>query len=442
MLTSKMKMLKLALALSALGVACAVPATGDVARRVVDAIVAQNETFFPCDKYGAALMQQALWEGNAAFPDAMDTRLLLSTRLDACAATPGTSAYDILHRANFTWDHAIGDLKGLFPNAYLERAAYYETHCSTPYSYDNASDVRVATGAARRYILSWPVLLPDGAVARLTGGELGPPCKSSSQCQSNVCRNGNCASLTPRYVWGDDTFMGLTGLARLATAMAGDAEWEQHGLAWAGGQLLRLSGYLRDPADGLYLHGYDAAARQLACCKWGRANGWSMMAGAELLAAYDAVAARHGGAGVNATQRAAVLALFRAHAAAMRAVQHPTDGRWHQLLNVSSSFLETSATAMTLYAMATGLRAGWLDVPTYNATVYAAWAGLASTVAPDGTVSGICSGCGIKATPEEYTNHTTTWIKSLNGGLGAVLRAATAMRLLETYGPGEYVDKL
>ena len=222
-----------ALLLSALGVACAVPATGDVARRVVDAIVSQNDTFFPCDKYGAALMQQALWEGNAAFPDAMDTRLLLSTRLDACAATPGTSAYDILHRANFTWDHAIGDLKGLFPNAYLERAAYYETHCSTPYSYDNASDVRVATGAARRYILSWPVLLPDGAVARLTGGELGPPCKSSSQCQSNVCRKGNCASLTARYVWGDDTFMtsiddGLRATGAFEALVADEVAWTDH----------------------------------------------------------------------------------------------------------------------------------------------------------------------------------------------------------------------
>ena len=80
--------------------ACSRPDAGDVAQRVTDAIVAQNETFFPCDMYGAALMQQALWEGNAAFPDVMDTRLLLSTHLDACAAQPGTSAYVILNHQN------------------------------------------------------------------------------------------------------------------------------------------------------------------------------------------------------------------------------------------------------------------------------------------------------------------------------------------------------
>ena len=82
------------------------------------------------------------------------------------------------------------------------------------------------------------------------------------------------------------------------------------------------------------------------------------------------------------------------------------------------------------------LRMGWLDVQPFNTTVARAWKGLASTVQKDGTVDGICSGCGIKANLSEYAAVGTNYSRSLNGGLGSVLRAAAAVQLLDIYGPG------
>ena len=46
----------------------------------------------------------------------------------------------------------------------------------------------------------------------------------------------------------------------------------------------------------------------------------------------------------NATTNAAVKEVFVQHAAAAKATQAP-DGRWHQLLNDTESFLETSVRA-------------------------------------------------------------------------------------------------
>ena len=39
----------------------------------------------------------------------------------------------------------------------------------------------------------------------------------------------------------------------------------------------------QDPADGLFYHGYNHDLGETNCCKWGRVNGWAMMAQAELL---------------------------------------------------------------------------------------------------------------------------------------------------------------
>lgn len=76
---------------------------------------------------------------------------------------------------------------------------------------------------------------------------------------------------------------------------------------------------------------------------------------------------------------------------------HPrcADGRWHQLVNETSTFLETSATAMITFALATGVNNGWLERSAYDAAIQKGWAAMAAQVQPDGTVNGICAGTGI-----------------------------------------------
>ena len=224
-------------------------------------------------------------------------------------------------------------------------------------------------------------------------------------------------------------------VSRIATYVAGQ-EWE-HALDWAAEQLLQITSYLADDAagsKGLYWHGFDAATGRHSCCKWGRANGWAMMAKVEILRAMAAVQKRRPGA-INATRFARVKAALVTHATALAEVQAP-DGRWHQVLDKPQTYLETSVTAMNVFAMATALRMGWLEVQPFNVTVARAWEGLASTVQKDGTVNGISSGAGIKANVSEYAAVGTNYSNSLDGGLGSVLRAAAAVQLLDIYGPG------
>ena len=431
------------LTVSALVALSATP--GEVARGVAAQIVSHGDHFFPADHYGSALLFQGFFECEAAIfdhtsadDDAAVAGFLpvLGARLDAIAAQDGTGAYDVLHnRSVRDFGMAIGDTKGLMPLAYLERAAFYSSAAASgasgsSWKYSNATDVTIAAGGARAFILAWPQHLDDansssssgsgisnGTIARRYGGALG-------------------WGLEPRYLWCDDMYMGLALLARLATLQPAAAEW-QGALRWAAAQLLQLSGYLaggRDGAEGLFAHGYDskggaAGAGAQSCCAWGRANGWVLMAHVALLEAFDAVR----GADARAIDRplmAALLSRFRSHAAAMAAVQEPTDGRWHQVLDANSTFLETSATAMATFALATGLRRGWLDGASFRGCVDLAWLGLSRAISDDGKVEGICSGCGIKNDVAGYDTCGTAFLTSGNGGLGAVLRAAAAMQLL------------
>jgi rhamnogalacturonyl hydrolase YesR len=119
-----------------------------------------------------------------------------------------------------------------------------------------------------------------------------------------------------------------------------------------------------------------------------------------------------------------LLAAFKSHADALVTVQSVPDGRWHQarirhvsrlmftiahesssvplglqVLDDPTTFLETSVTAMTLYALCTAVTEKWLDRATYDPVIQRAWLGLTSQVADDGTVNGICEGTG------EDSNH-------------------------------------
>jgi rhamnogalacturonyl hydrolase YesR len=55
--------------------------------------------------------------------------------------------------------------------------------------------------------------------------------------------------------------------------------------------------------------------------------------------------------------RDALITLLTTHASAMVKVQH-SSGAWHQVLNETSTFLETSVTAMTMFSIARGIARG------------------------------------------------------------------------------------
>ena len=219
-------------------------------------------------------------------------------------------------------------------------------------------------------------------------------------------------------------FMGFTLAARMAVSKQQPDE-----LGWIVKQHALFAQHLQDSKDGLYYHGFNNDSQSANCCKWGRVNGWIMMAHAELLLALEAL-------NVPKTSSEFVGAVSRLelHAKGMFAHQSP-DGRFYQVINESSTFLETSGSAMTVFAMATALQADhqWLPRAQYLAPLQKAWTALATKAVDQssGNITGVCTGTCIADTLAYYEARSTSYWGSSNGGVGSLLRAAAAMARLQ-----------
>ena len=203
--------------------------------------------------------------------------------------------------------------------------------------------------------------------------------------------------------WSDDFFLGT-----IAAVRAGDPE----GLAAAVRLVTATAGRLQQP-NGLFHH--DAGAPTA----WGRGNGFGALGLAELL---TVLPAEH-------PERAAVLAIHRRHLAGMRDQQAP-DGMWRQIVDVPGSYRETSVTAMTLTAMARGIRLGWLD-DSYRPTVDRAWRALLAHVDADGTLVDVCFSTGAGPTRRHYLDRPAVNGADDRGGamvLGAALEYYDLLR--------------
>ena len=83
---------------------------------------------------------------------------------------------------------------------------------------------------------------------------------------------------------------------------------------------------------------------------------------------------------------------------------------------------------MLAWALAVAIDAGVLQRDGYAQCAARAWRGVASVVAADGSVEGICQGGPIFPTAEEYKARPTAYEASACGGLGTLLSAAAAVR--------------
>ena len=212
--------------------------------------------------------------------------------------------------------------------------------------------------------------------------------------------------------------MGLTVPSRMILAGLDTPDFQYAQFCAAQSQLSVQ--HLRDGADGLFWHGVDAKTGKHSCCKWGRANGWTLMMQAEVL---DALASSKWPGAKAALQTGQIN--FNAHCDALAKVQS-ADGRWHQVLTNTSTYLESSGTAMYIVSMAMGIDRGWLDASKFSAVISKAWAGLSTQIDADGIVEGICDGFGIHPFESDYEAAKTLYGKS-QPGLGSVLKAAVLM---------------
>lgn len=128
---------------------------------------------------------------------------------------------------------------------------------------------------------------------------------------------------------------------------------------------------------GLFLH--SERGRQA----WGRGNGWAAAAMTEALLALPA----------NDPRRNEVFQSWRRLMDAL--LQHQDlQGLWRRIVDLPSSWLETSCTAMFVFALATGVREEWLPAARYRQAAERGWQALAAAVDDQGRLADVCIGLG------------------------------------------------
>ncbi len=164
----------------------------------------------------------------------------------------------------------------------------------------------------------------------------------------------------PYQMWMDGLYMAEPFALRYALEW-GDAARRDSALDHVARQFLLAARVLRDPATGLYYHGWDETRQMLWADSltgrssqfWGRAMGWYAMALADVLDTFPDTHPDHD----------ALVRLFQDYARAVVNVQDPVAGVWWQVLDQparAGNYLEASASSMFVYALLKGVRKGWL----------------------------------------------------------------------------------
>ncbi len=198
------------------------------------------------------------------------------------------------------------------------------------------------------------------------------------------------------FGWTEDVFLGT---ATAATAA------DQDGLDAAARLIVQSASQLQR-SDGLFHHSADAQT------PWGRGNGFAALGLAETLTALSP----------SHPQRDTILDVYRRLMRAMRSQQAP-DGTWRQVVTLPGTYREATVTAMTVTAMARGVRLGWLD-DTYRPVVMRGWRGLLAHVVDDGALVDACISTGAGPTLRHYLDRVAVNGADDRGGalaLGAAL---------------------
>ena len=213
----------------------------------------------------------------------------------------------------------------------------------------------------------------------------------------------------PNALWLDDLYMSVPALAQMG-ALTGDAKYFDD----AARQVVQFHARMFVPERGLYMHGWIQEMDPHPVFHWARANGWAIVAAAELLSVLPE----------DHPQRDALIEIYRAHARGLAACQGGA-GLWHQLLDRSDSYLETSASAMFVYSIARGINRGWLDPLAYGPTVSLGWNAVAKQVSDNGQVENTCVGTGMGFDPAFYYHRPVSVYAA--HGYGPVLLAGAEM---------------
>jgi unsaturated rhamnogalacturonyl hydrolase len=200
--------------------------------------------------------------------------------------------------------------------------------------------------------------------------------------------------------WTDDMFMAASVLVRVGAATK-DPKYA----AAAGRLLTSYAGSLQRP-DGIFIHALEGPYA------WGRGNGFALLGVTEALTYLPE----------SWADRARVLEIYRKHLRALVTYQSD-DGSWRQVVDEPTSYRELTVTAMTVAAMARGVRLGFLDRSAYQGAIDRGWKAVVARVNEDGTVRDVCSGTGAGPSKEYYLNRPAVNGADDRGGAMALLAA-------------------
>jgi rhamnogalacturonyl hydrolase YesR len=228
--------------------------------------------------------------------------------------------------------------------------------------------------------------------------------------------DGTLARARPQAVslWADDMYMGVPALAELGR-MTGERAYYDDAVK----NVLQMSGYLFNPQLGIYTHGWNANNPDAPSFYWARANGWAVLSMSDLL---DVLPKDHPG-------YPKVLEQLRKSLRGIAQLQSGS-GLWHQMIDRSDSYLETSASAIFVYVLAHAVNEGWVSPVSYGPIAQAGWNALSARVNEQGQVEGTCVGTTFANDQVYYYNRPTS-PAALHGYGPTLLAGAEMIRLLD-----------
>jgi unsaturated rhamnogalacturonyl hydrolase len=202
---------------------------------------------------------------------------------------------------------------------------------------------------------------------RLADGQWADPCPDGLTSQTRF--------------WIDDVWM-IGSLQIQAFRITGDTIY----LHRAAREIAAYLEKLQQP-NGLFHHGPEAPFF------WGRGNGWVAAGLAEVITELPADHPLYG-------------TIVDGYLKMMKALlQYQSEsGMWRQLVNVESSWEESSCTGMFGYAIAVGVQEGILDQQQYRPSYQKAWKALTGHISEEGQINAVCMGTGQSDRMEYYLN--------------------------------------
>lgn len=240
----------------------------------------------------------------------------------------------------------------------------------------------------------------------------------------------------PQQMWLDGLYMAEPFYAQYASTFHEPQDFED-----ITKQFVLMEEHSRDPKTGLLYHGWDETKKQVWAMQatgmspnfWARSMGWYMMALVDTLPYYSE----------NDPGREKLLGILQRLAAAVAKYQDQDSGLWSEVVdkpNAKDNYFESSAACMFTYALAKGVRLGYLTTA-YASNASSAYQGILKhfvkvdsdgEVTLAGTVRAV--GLGTDAVHDGSYSYSVSQevISNDPTGVGAFLMASVEMEAAQT----------